>query len=211
MGCVDWSLERHGPPALQSRRPKRRAGGARWTVGMGRTGRSARQFRVGRAPAARSVVADEQSIAFGNDCASWRRPGLSGDGLHEDQSSFAATRTLPRLLEGSFGRAVRLQRLLVVDGGRGLTRPGNQLDPAQQRTLGGILETVIPHLVSSAGQNVLQESPQELHRRQRHRFGLLLTAVPIAEHHLPSSSWRRNAAGCGKRSVWQSRFASRLS
>ncbi len=58
-------------------------------------------------------------------------------------------------------------------------------------------EAVIPHLVSSTRQDVLQESSHELHNRQGRRLPLLLFTILITERHLTAFDADQSAIGKG--------------
>ncbi len=107
---------------------------------------------------------------------------MSGKGLRQDQGPLGATRAFPPL-PGRFLGAVRLRRCLFLRGRGNLREARDQLDPAQQAALGGMPDPVVPHLVRATREDVLQESPDELHDAERHRLPLPLATDLVAERH----------------------------
>ena len=120
------------------------------------------------------------------------------EGSSPGPGPLGATRAFSRLLGRFLGDSVRLRRCLLLRCPGNLREARDQLDPAEQAALGGMPDPVVPHLVRAAGENVLQESPDELHCAERHRFPLPLTTDLVPERHPTVFDANQAAIGEGR-------------
>ena len=77
----------------------------------------------------------------------------------------------------------------------GMGPQGGPLHAAQQGPLRRMPDAVVAHLVGASGKDVLQESPQELVRRDGHCLPLLLSTILIAESHVLIRHTHKSAIG----------------